>query len=41
MLDDSTHATGHGAVGYQVAVSLEMNFPVSLNKELIINLSNS
>jgi hypothetical protein len=41
MLDDSTYLTSHGAVGVQMAVNLETNFPVSLNKQLKINLSNN
>jgi hypothetical protein len=40
MLDDSTYLTSHGAVGNQMAVNLETNFPTSL-KQLKINLSNN
>jgi hypothetical protein len=41
MLDDSTNSTSHGAVEVQMAANLETNFPVSLNQQLKINLSNN
>jgi hypothetical protein len=41
MLDDSTYSTSHGAVGAQIAANLETNFPISLNQQLKINLSNN
>jgi hypothetical protein len=28
MLDDSTYSTSHGAVGVQMALNLETNFPI-------------
>jgi hypothetical protein len=33
--------TSHGAVGVQMPVNLETNFPISLNQQLKINLSNN
>jgi hypothetical protein len=41
MLDGSTYSTSHGAVDVQMAVNLESNFPVSLNQQLKIDLSNN
>jgi hypothetical protein len=41
MLDDSTCSTSHGAVGVRMAVKLETNFPISMNQQLKINLSNN
>jgi hypothetical protein len=41
MLDDSTYSTSQGALGDQMAVNLETNFPISLNQQLKINLSNN
>jgi hypothetical protein len=41
MLDDSTYSTSHGAVGVQMAVNLETNFPISLNQQLKIDLFNN
>jgi hypothetical protein len=41
MLHDSAYSTSHGAVGVKMAVHLETNFPISLNKQLKINLSNN
>jgi hypothetical protein len=41
MLDDSAYSTNHGAVGVQMEVNLEINFPISLNRQLKINLSNN
>jgi hypothetical protein len=41
MLDDSSYSTSHGAVGVQMAVNLETNFPISVNQQLKINLSNN
>jgi hypothetical protein len=41
MLDDLTYSTSQGAVGVQMAVNLETNFPISLNQQLKINLSNN
>jgi hypothetical protein len=41
MLDDSTYSTSHGATAAQMAVNLETNFPISLNQQLKINLSNN
>jgi hypothetical protein len=41
MLDDSTYSASHGAVGVQTAVNLETNFPISLNQQLKINLTNN
>jgi hypothetical protein len=35
----STYSTSHGAVEVQMAVNLEINFPISLNQQLKINLS--
>jgi hypothetical protein len=32
---------GHGAVVVQMTVNLETNFPISLNLQLKINLSNN
>jgi hypothetical protein len=37
----STYSTRHGAIGVQMAVKLETNFPISLNQQLKINLSNN
>jgi hypothetical protein len=41
MLDDSTYSTSHGALGVQMAVNLETDFPVSLNQKLKINIPNN
>jgi hypothetical protein len=41
MLDDLTYSKSHGAVGVQMAVNLETNFPISLNQQLKINPSNN
>jgi hypothetical protein len=41
MLDDSAYSTSQGAVGVQMAVNLETNFPVSLNQQLKIYLSKN
>jgi hypothetical protein len=41
MLDDSACSTSHGVVEVQMAVNLETNFPISLNQQLKINLSNN
>jgi hypothetical protein len=40
MLDVSTYSASHGAVGVQMAGNLETNFPIYLNQQLKINLSN-
>jgi hypothetical protein len=40
MLDDLNYSTSHGALGVQMAVNLETNYPISLNQQLKINLSN-
>jgi hypothetical protein len=41
MPDDSAYPASHGAVGVQMAVNLETNFPISFNQQLKINLSNN
>jgi hypothetical protein len=41
MLDDSTCLASHSAVAVKMAVNLETNFPISLNQQLKINLSNN
>jgi hypothetical protein len=41
MVDDLAYSTSHGAVGVQMAVSLETNFPISLNQQLKVNLSSN
>jgi hypothetical protein len=41
LLDDSTYSISHGAVGVQMAVNLEKSFPISVNQQLKINLSNN
>jgi hypothetical protein len=41
MIDYSTCPTNCGAIGVQMAVNLETDFPISLNQQLKINLSNS
>jgi hypothetical protein len=41
MPDDSTYSTSHGAVVVQMAVNLETDFPIPLNQQLKINLSNN
>jgi hypothetical protein len=30
MFDDSTYSASHGTIGVQMAVNLEINFPISL-----------
>jgi hypothetical protein len=41
MLDDSNYSTGYVAVGVQMAVNLETKFPISVNQQLKIDLSNN
>jgi hypothetical protein len=41
MLDDSAYSTSHGAVGVQLAVNLETDFPISLNQQLETYFSNN
>jgi hypothetical protein len=41
MLDDSTYSTSHSAAGVKMTGNLETHFPISLNQQLKINLSNN